>query len=131
MDGDQCTAALAGMADASLDEALNALCRARDHATQLKMSARPPKCAAFGAMARDLDYSLRTICRYMPGSFVNDNERANEAMAAALGKFITSGRQEQSAKQLVLLAPTLRSARSLSRQMRACSCRVLTCSAVR
>jgi hypothetical protein len=92
MDRDQRNTAVAGMVDARLGEAINAICRARDHATQLKISARLPECAAFGAIARDLDYSLSTIRQYVPGNVRNDNERADEAMAAALGSYITNCR---------------------------------------
>lgn len=91
MDADQCRAAIAGMADDSLHEAVDALCRARDHAMQLKVNARLPERAAFGAIARDLDYSLSTIRRYTPAASADKKKQADEAMAAALGNLIRSG----------------------------------------
>lgn len=91
MDADQCRAAIAGMADDSLHEAVDALCRARDHAMQLKVNARLPERAAFGAIARDLDYSLSTIRQYAPAASADKIKQADKAMAATLRDLVTSG----------------------------------------
>lgn len=93
VDAGQFKSAIAGMADVSLQEVVDALHRARDNAAQLKDQARLPECAAFGAIARDLDYGLSTIRWYVPGNWVDNRNLADEARAAALVELITGGRQ--------------------------------------
>lgn len=63
MEANQFRAALNSMSESDLSEVINAIDRARDHAVQLTHSARLPECAAFGAIAADLEYCLRIICQ--------------------------------------------------------------------
>lgn len=93
MDATQFKAAVTGMPDADLREVIGALDRARDQATQLKISARLPECAAFGAIARDLDYSLGLI-RSAVENPVTVDVHAGEALAAPMADFATSGGRE-------------------------------------
>ncbi|MBM3604209.1 MAG: hypothetical protein FJX25_05495 [Alphaproteobacteria bacterium] len=94
MNVSQFKAAIANMADADLREALDAIGRARDHAAQLKISARLPECAAFGAIARDLDYSLGIIRRSAPEDPAAEDRDAEELPTAALVTFdISNGRE--------------------------------------
>lgn len=57
---------IANMSDAEFNELLSALGRAREHARLLMREARLPECAAFGAIALDLDYSFSLLGYAVP-----------------------------------------------------------------
>lgn len=94
MNVSQFKAAIASMADVDLREVIDAFGRAFDHAAQLKVSARLPECAAFGAIARDLDYALGIIRRSAPEDPAPTEMEAEGLPAAALITFVTRGGQE-------------------------------------
>lgn len=57
---------IANMSDAEFNELLSALGRAREHARLLMREARLPECAAFGAIALDLEYSISILGQSAP-----------------------------------------------------------------
>lgn len=98
MDVSRFKAAIAGMSDADLCEVLNALGRARDHAAQLKISARLPEGAAFGAIARDLDYGLGIIRASAPEDPAPTGIDANEPLDAAYVAFATPAERKTTSR---------------------------------
>lgn len=84
MDTNQFRAAVNSMSESDLSEVINALDRARDHAVQLTHSARLPECAAFGAVAADLEYGLRIICQSATAENAVKGTNAKPAQAIEL-----------------------------------------------
>nr|WP_111301420.1 hypothetical protein [Paracoccus saliphilus] len=87
MNPKQVKTSIAGMSDADLCEVIVALGRAYDQATQLKVSARLPECAAFGAIARDLEYSLSIIRRSAPEDPAAQTLEVDGPLASARASF--------------------------------------------